>query len=132
MIRCIRYIRGSGLEIGVQVLSPKVLSAAAQRSNRPHEQPFECLMLPGVKPLKLHPSVLLPAHAFRPSDNLKIRFMEDEVEIEIQLDSVKEHTGSFTQFEYTSREVVEQKLQEEKKRAAARNKDNFDEIWSSL
>ncbi|UCB54970.1 MAG: hypothetical protein JSW45_00030 [Thiotrichales bacterium] len=137
VIRWMRYIRSSGLEIGVQVLSPKVLSASAQRRNRPNEEPFECLILPGIKPLKLPPSVLLPAHAFRPSDNLVIKFPEEDREgedreMEIQLDSVDEHTGSFTQFQYTSRETVEKIEQERKKQAAAQNKDNFDEIWSSL
>ncbi len=140
VIRWMRYIRGSGLEIGVQVLSPRVMSATAQRRNRPNEEPFDCLMLPGIKPLKLPPSVLLPAHAFRPSDNLVIKFREADSDkttkidtgAEIQLDSVQEHTGSFTQFQYTSREDIEKQKQEEKKKAAASNKDNFDEIWSSL
>ena len=74
----------------------------------------------------------------RPADNLVIQFREADSEpdsrtqTEIQLDSVQEHTGSFTQFQYSSREaIVNQKLKE-KKEAKARNKDNFDEIWSSL
>ncbi len=132
VIRWMQFTRESGLEIGVQVLSPKVMSASAQRSNRPNEEPFECLMLPGIKPLKLPPSVLLPAHAFRPGDNLNIKIMDDESATEIRLESVKEHTGSFTQFQYTSRESVERKEKEEKKSESAKNKDNFDEIWSSL
>ena len=140
VIRWMRYLRESGLEIGVQVLSPKVMSATAQRRNRPNEAPFDCLMLPGVRPLNLPPSVLLPAHAFRPSDNLVIEFREanqdpnadKDTGIEIQLDDVQEHTGSFTQFQYTSREEMEKQKREERKQASARNKDNFDEIWSSL
>ena len=132
VIRWMRFIRESGLEIGVQVLSPKVISAKAQRRNRPNEEPFDCLVLPGIKALKLPPSVLLPAHAFRPMDDLNIKTVDEDAQTEIQLDSIKEHTGSFTQFQYTSKEVIEQKIREEKKKAAAQNKDNFDEIWSSL
>jgi hypothetical protein len=134
VIRWMQFKRESGLEIGVQVLSPKVMSATAQRSNRPNEEPFECLMLPGIKPLKLPPSVLLPSHAFKPSDNLKIKItdQQQEEEVEIQLESVKEHTGSFTQFQYTTRAAVERMEKEEKKKSSAKNKDNFDEIWSSL
>ncbi len=132
VIRWMRFIRDSGLEIGVQVLSPKVISAKAQRRNRPHEEPFDCLVLPGIKALKLPPSVLLPAHAFRPTDNLNIKKADEDAQTEIHLDSVKEHTGSFTQFQYTSKEAIEEKIREEKKKAAAQNKDNFDEIWSSL
>lgn len=146
VIRWMQFIRESGLEIGVQVLSPRVMSATVQRSNRPNEEPFECLMLPAIKALDLSTSVLLPTHAFRPGDKLKIKIQEpkekqkhkmkhnqDQVqEIEIHLDSVKEHTGSFTQFQFTPTEVVEKMKKEEKNRSSARNKDDFDEIWSSL
>jgi hypothetical protein len=130
VIRWMQYIRESGLEIGVQVLSPKVMSATAQRSNRPNEEPFDCLMLPGIKPLNQPPSVLLPAHAFRSGNDLKIRIMERE--IEIKLGSVKDHTGSFTQFHYTSQDEVERIEKQQKQNARAKNRDNFDEIWSSL
>ena len=136
VIRWMQYTPQSGLEIGVQVLSPKVMSAKAQRSHRPNEEPFDCLVLPDIKPLKLPPSVLLPAHAFRPGDNLNIRIMDEEganeETVEIRLESVNEHTGSFTQFQYTSRQAIEQREKEEKRKAAVKNKDNFDEIWSSL
>ena len=141
-----QFIRKSGLEIGVQVLSPRVMSATVQRSNRPNEEPFECLMLPAIKALELPMSVLLPTHAFRPGDKLNINILDQEQnqkqkqkqnqdqgeKMEIHLDSVKEHTGSFTQFQFTPTEVVEKMKKEEKAKSAAINKDNFDEIWSSL
>ena len=47
VIRWMQFTQKNGLEIGVQVLSPKVVTATAQRVNRPNEVPFECLMLPG-------------------------------------------------------------------------------------
>lgn len=130
VIRWMQFLRESGLEIGVQVLSPKVMSAIASRSNRPKEAPFDCLMLPGIKPLKQPPSVMLPAHAFRPGDNLNIK-LEDQ-EIGIKLGSIKEHTGSFTQFQYTSQHDVEQMQKDKNKELSAKNKDSFDEIWSTL
>jgi hypothetical protein len=132
VIRWMQFIRESGLEIGVQVLSPKSMSATAQRSNRPNEEPFDCLMLPAIKPLELPPSILLPAHAFRPGDNLTIKLTDQETDMAIRLDPIKEHTGSFTQFQYTTKEAIERIEKEEKKKLSARNKDDFDEIWSSL
>jgi len=148
VIRWMQFIRESGLEIGVQVLSPRVMSATVQRSNRPNEEPFECLMLPAIKALDLPMSVLLPTHAFRPGDKLKIKILDQNQnqkqkekqnqkqdqgeEMEIHLGSVKEHTGSFTQFQFTPTEVVEKMKKEEKNKSSAKNKDNFDEIWSSL
>ena len=148
VIRWMQFIRESGLEIGVQVLSPRVMSATVQRSNRPNEEPFECLMLPAIKALDLPMSVLLPTHAFRPGDKLKINVLEqkqrqkqkqnqnqdqDQGEVmEIHLGTVKEHTGSFTQFQFTPADAVEKMKKEEKNKSSAKNKDNFDEIWSSL
>jgi cyclic-di-GMP-binding protein len=142
IIRWMQFIRGSGLEIGVQVLSPRCLSATVQRSNRPKEEPFECLMVPAIKALDLPTSVLLPTYAFRPGDKLKINILNQNQEqeqnknhgetMEIQLDSVKEHTGSFTQFQFTPMEVVKKMEKQEKNKSSEMNKDNFDEIWSSL
>jgi hypothetical protein len=131
VIRWMQFIRRSGLEIGVQVLSPKVFAAAAQLSHRPHEEPFECLVLPGIKPLKQPASVILPAHAFRPGDKLKITVMEEET-TEIKLNSIREHTGSFTQFQYTSLAEAEEAERVSKQKTSEKNKDDFDEIWSSL
>jgi hypothetical protein len=130
VIRWMQYTRENGLEIGVQVLSPKVMAASAQRANRPDEAPFDCLMLPGIKPLKQPPTVLLPAHAFRNNDRLRIAFMDQAMKI--QLGSVKEHTGSFTQFQFSTSEEAERVEKAEKEKSAAKNKDNFDELWSSL
>jgi len=131
VIRWMQFIRRSGLEIGVQVLSPKVFAAAAQRSHRPHEEPFECLVLPGIKPLKQPASVILPAHAFRPGDKLKITVMEEET-TEIKLNSIREHTGSFTQFQFTSLAEADEAERIGKQKTSDKNKDDFDEIWSSL
>jgi hypothetical protein len=131
VIRWMQFIRKSGLEIGVQVLSPKVFAATTQRSHRPNEEPFECLMLPGIKPLKQPASVLLPAHAFKTGDKLKITVKEQETEI--KLNSIREHTGSFTQFQFTSLADARTAEQSNKNKTSSKsNGDYFDEIWSTL
>jgi hypothetical protein len=50
----------------------------------------------------------------------------------IKLGSIREHTGSFTQFQFETRQDVDNRIKAEKKKEAAKNKDDFDEIWSSL
>ena len=130
VIRWMQLTSENGLDFVVQLLSPKVMAASAQRANRPDEAPFDCLMLPGIKPLKQPPTVLLPAHAFRNNDRLRIAFMDQAMKI--QLGSVKEHTGSFTQFQFSTSEEAERVEKAEKEKSAAKNKDNFDELWSSL
>ena len=125
-----QFTQKHGLEIGVQVISPKVITATAQRFNRPDETPFECLMLPGVKALKQGATTLLPAHAFKTSDKLVVQVFEKK--LNITLGPTKEHTGSFTQFTYKNSEEEKRLRKQVKKEEANKNKDDFDELWSSL
>lgn len=78
-IRWMQYSRDVGLEIGIQVLSPKVISCTVQRIERKHEEPFNCLMLPGIKPIQQPSTLLLPAHAFRRGNTLKMHVYERDI-----------------------------------------------------
>ncbi|MCK4834812.1 MAG: hypothetical protein KAT12_08535 [Gammaproteobacteria bacterium] len=129
-IRWMQFTQANGLEIGVQVISPKVITATAQRVNRSKEIPFECLMLPGIKALKQASSTILPSHAFKTGDKLIVQILENK--IEITLGEIKEHTGSFTQFTYKNTDVDKRIKKQVKKEEATKNKDDFDELWSSL
>ena len=130
VIRWMQFTHKKGLEIGVQVISPKVVNATAQRVNRPNEVPFECLMLPGIKALKQPSSTILPSHAFKTNDKLVVKVLDHN--INITLGETKEHTGSFTQFSYKNT-VEDQRIRKQvKKEEATKNKDDFDELWSSL
>ena len=132
VIRWMQFTREHGLEIGVQVLSPRVIAATIRRTKRPNEEPFDALMLPGIRPIKQPPSVLAPAHAFKPGDRLTVNVFEQDMEI--QLDEPKEHTGSFTQFQFINMDEAKRKRQagNNKKKGGSGNQDEFDEIWSSL
>ncbi len=130
VIRWMQFTQENGLEIGVQVISPKVVAASAQRVNRPKEVPFDCIMLPGIKALKQASSTILPSHAFNTGDKLIVNILENR--INITLGETKEHTGSFTQFIYKNT-VEDQRIKKRvKKEEANKNKDDFDELWSSL
>ena len=130
VIRWMQFTQENGLEIGVQVISPKVVTATVQRVNRPQEIPFECLMLPGIKALKQASSTILPSHAFKTNDKLIVQILENK--LNITLGETKEHTGSFTQFTYKNTEVEKRIRKKAKKEKATKNKDDFDELWSSL
>ncbi len=132
VIRWMQFTREHGLEIGVQVLSPKVIAATVRRSKRPNEKPFEALMLPGIRPIKQPPSVLAPAHAFKPGDRLTVNVFEQDMEI--KLGDPREHTGSFTQFSFLNMDEAKraQKQTGSKQTDSATQQDDFDEIWSSL
>jgi len=130
VIRWMQNTQKDGLEIGVQTISPKVIAATAQRFNRTDETPFDCLMLPDIKALKQVSSTLLPAHAFQTNDKLVVQLLENK--LNITLGSTKEHTGSFTQFTYRNTEEDQRIRKRTKKEEATKNKDDFDELWSSL
>lgn len=132
VIRWMQYTREHGLEIGVQVLSPKVISCEVRRMERKNEDPFNCLMLPGIKPIQQPSTLLLPAHAFRRGNTLSIHVYERD--IEVKLGTVREHTGSFTQFQFS--QLNEDDTPDNDNNNDEKNKqsdpDNFDSIWSSL
>lgn len=142
IIRWMQYTQGTGLDIGVQVLSPKVITATIQRIGKEHEEPFECLMLPGIKPIKQPTTLLLPSHAFKIGTTLKINVYERS--ICIKLSHVAEHTGSFTQFQFTQVDedtgpALRKHSPETPAKAAVKEQNNtntdgedFDSIWSSL
>lgn len=140
IIRWMQYTQGTGLDIGVQVLSPKVITATILRIGKEHEEPFECLMLPGIKPIKQPTTLLMPSHAFKIGDTLKINVYERS--IDIKLSTVAEHTGSFTQFQFTQIEsgpTLRKHAAKAPAPAVAQkhepnnaDSDDFDSIWSSL
>lgn len=130
VIRWMQFTRGTGLEIGAQILSPKAIAASAQRYNKTNEQPFDCIMLPGIRALKQGPSVLTPAHAFKISDRLNVTVLGQDMII--KLVETAEHTGSFTQFQFANNEVAARQQKADKKKQSEKNPDDFDEIWSSL
>ena len=130
VIRWMQFSREHGLEIGVQILSPKVISCTVQRIERKTETPFNCLMLPGIKPIQQPSTLLLPAHAFRRGNHLNIHVYERDMEI--KLGTIREHTGSFTQFQFSQLNNEEGADDDGSKKKDSDDPNNFDSIWSSL
>jgi len=131
VIRWMQYSLEQGLEIGVQVLSPKVISCQVQRLERKNEEPFNCLMLPGIKPIQQPSTLLLPSHAFRRGNTLNLHVYERDMEI--KLGTIREHTGSFTQFQFSQlNDNTSPDDEDNGEKTGKKNIDNFDSIWSSL
>ncbi|VAW64628.1 DnaK-related protein [hydrothermal vent metagenome] len=133
VIRWMKYNYAEGLEIGVQVLSPKVISCTVSRPDRKNEEPFNCLMLPGIKPVQQPSTILLPAHAFRRDNTLQLQVYERDMKI--KLGTIREHTGSFTQFQFTQLDgkgMPENDSSGGGEKSGNQDPDNFDSIWSSL
>lgn len=129
-IRWMQLRATTGLEIGVQILSPKVVATVAHRIKRPEDPPFDALMVPGIKPLNQPATIILPAHAFKTGDRIKVDVFDQS--IDIKLGDRKEHTGLFTQFLFIHLDQHTQQKKVEKQEEASKKRDDFDEIWSSL
>jgi hypothetical protein len=128
-VRWMQFSQENGLEIGIQILSPKVETASVQRVNRLDEAPFDCLIMPEIKALNQETSIILPAHAFKPDNKLVVRHQHSI--ICATLLRTKEHTGSFTQFNYKSA-GLDRNIQQQIKKEALNLKDGFDEIWPTI
>ena len=130
VIRWMQFTQKNGLEIGVQILSPEVTTATAQRATRLDETPFACLILPDIKTLEQTSSTILPSYAFKTNDKLVVQILENK--LNLTLGETKEVTGSFTQFAYKDTELDQRIKKQMKKEEAEKNKDDFDELWPSL
>ena len=131
VIRWMQYTQKNGLEIGIQVLAPKLIPCKVKRSNRKTEDPFDGLMLPGIKPIQQPSTILVPAHAFKKDDTLSISIHDRDMEI--KLGTIREHTGSFTQFQFSQiSSSPEPDNNDENGNKSAGKPDDFNSIWSSL
>ena len=79
----------------------------------------------------------MPAHAFKKGNVLKLNVYERDMEI--TLGTIREHTGSFTQFQFTQKSDEPPNSGGDGggstgKTAGGKksNPDDFDSIWSSL
>ena len=128
-IRWMQYTREHGLEIGVQLLSPHVCPAIIKRKNSPDKSSANCIMLPGINPLKLPATILLASHSYKINDCLEFNTLGQIMEI--RLIDIKEKTGSFTQFVFTKTETAIKPHNTDRKWSEG-DIDDFAEIWSSL
>ena len=109
------------------MLAPDVVACSVRRLERKEETPFECLLLPEVKPMQQPSTLLVPAYAFRKGNKLKIRVQNQDMEI--NLGTIREHTGSFTQFQFT---LAGDEGNPDDGKSRSSNSDDFDSVWSSI
>ena len=128
-IRWMQYTREHGLEIGVQLLSPNVCSATIKRISSPERSSLDCMILPGINPLKLAASILLPTQSFKIDDCLKFSAFGQDMEIKLCV--IKEKTEFFSQFVFSKTDAPI-KVNYTDNDFLPEESDDFAEIWSSL
>jgi hypothetical protein len=127
MIRWMQYHTDKGLNVGIRMLSPKMLIASVEykselKSERRQNRPDQtlALILPPVAIINQSRSLVIPAGRFKEGDELIIKLLNGKSTV--KLTEMSEHSGAFNQFRYT--ELAEDSIE---------NKPHeFEALWSSL
>ncbi|MDE2088765.1 MAG: hypothetical protein KGJ12_01950, partial [Gammaproteobacteria bacterium] len=126
VIRWMKYVRGHGLELGVQMLAPNAFPVAL-RTCLPKGQYSEYLravMLPEIPAVEQPATLLMPAIASRADDTVLINVHGKETRA--RLTKVLENTGSFAQIQFSPLSPPD------KKPGDSGHRNDFDTLWSSI
>lgn len=102
VIRWIRHLGSSGIQLGIELLAPKAEASAAQLLQKTGENGdyMRALLLPGIKAIAQPPTLILPRMPFRTGN--KIDLLHKESSGRHQLTKRLTSTNSFSQFQFRS------------------------------
>ncbi|WP_339432307.1 molecular chaperone [Pseudomonas sp. EA_65y_Pfl2_P78] len=122
VIRWIRQVRGSGTQMGIELVAPHAQPCGLQlvRSRDDHSHYLRGLLLPQISSIDLPATLLAPRLPFQEGSKVLINTLGEEHPA--GLDRRVASTHSFNQFAYRSLEAASQSGSEE----------DFDSLWKSL
>lgn len=130
VIRWIRHLGTSGIQLGIELLAPKAEAGAAQllKKTGKNGDYMRSLLLPGIKAIAQPATLILPRMPFRTGN--KIDLLHSEASGRHQLTKRIISTNSFSQFQFRSNGVKpstpalepDTKLKD----------DDFDSLWNKL
>lgn len=122
VVRWIRQVRGSGPEMGIELVAPHAEPCGLQlvRSRDDHSHYLRGLLLPEISAIDLPATLLAPRLPFQEGNKVLINTHGEEHRA--GLDRRVASTHSFNQFAYRSLEAAQNGGSEE----------NFDSLWKSL
>jgi cyclic-di-GMP-binding protein len=130
----VRWMKtNTGLELGVQMLSPGAVAVGARPYPAISQDPqfSRALLLPEIRALQQPATLLLTAPPFRVGGSAIINSHGREVKV--KLHKMVENTGSFAQFQFVTVEETERAarnpFQEEQEPVSA---SDLDEVWELL
>lgn len=130
VIRWIRHLGSSGIQLGIELLAPKAEAGAAQllqKTGRNGDY-MRSLLLPGIKAIAQPATLILPRMPFRTGN--KIDLLHRDISGRHQLTKRLISTNSFSQFQFRSNGIqartpaIESDLQ--------LKDDDFDSLWNKL
>lgn len=122
VIRWIRQVRGSGTQMGIELVAPHAQPCGLQlvRSRDDHSHYLRGLLLPEISAIDLPATLLAPRLPFQEGNKVLINTQGEEHRA--GLDRRLASTHSFNQFAYRSLEAAQNGGSEE----------DFDSLWKSL
>jgi len=122
VIRWIRQVRGSGTQMGIELVAPHAQPCGLQlvRTKDDHSQYLRGLLLPEISAIDLPATVLAPRLPFQEGNKVLINTQGEEHRA--GLDRRVASTHSFNQFAYRSLDPAQNGGGEE----------DFDSLWNSL
>lgn len=96
-IRWMQNDTQQGLQIGLQLLAPRVLPVSATLTERDRRTPVQCLLVPELKSADRPASLVTLAMPFKVKANVQIR--HSGMEQSVRLVRLLESTGVFSQFQ---------------------------------
>lgn len=132
-IRWVRQIPNHGVQLGIEVLSPRSTPCAAQVIKKTGDatEYMRTLMLPEVKALGQSATLITPNLAFR--TGYKVIILQNGEEIKAQLGRQVSTTQSYSQFELTLLSAPTENAAPAAEQAKPKEQEeDFDSIWSTL
>ena len=129
----VRWMKcNTGLELGVQMLSPGAVAVGARPYPATSREPqfSRVLLLPEIPSLGQPATLLLSSPPFRTGGTAIINSHGREVRV--KLDKLVENTGSFAQFQFTTLEGNSSSPQAAEKKRTAAEQQEFDDIWTLI
>lgn len=128
----IRWMKSNtGLELGVQMLSPGAVAVGARpypaTSSEPHFT--RALLLPEIPSLAQPATLLMPSPPFRLGGDAIV--YSHGREVKVKLTKLVENTGTFAQFQFTTLETGKRKEPTETTQRSATDSE-FDDLWDSI
>lgn len=130
VIRWIRHLGSSGIQLGIELLAPKAEAGAAQllQKTGKNSDYMRSLLLPGIKAIAQPATLILPRMPFRTGN--KIDLLHNEASGRHQLTKRLISTNSFSQFQFRSNGVQATAPALESDHQLS--DDDFDSLWNKL
>lgn len=134
VIRRMKNINSSTIELGIQMLTPNAIAVAArvigQNGSSMDSQFLRCLMLPELRAINQPATLITPNLPFKQGSRILINIQNHSYEA--TLTHTLQQTRSFSQFQFVMSERSIDDVTKKAKQEAPASDNDFDSVWQTL